>query len=187
MSDGLRRVLFDGLILISGLPLESSAQLELKKLPEFASSELPALFPEVRKVLEAAEKESPQAPRNGQDLPRFMSVVEVGSAARSERTRSLSASTRTPDPVNEGCFPASFRPSGSRQISRTSKDRSARNQGACKTPLVFRTVGDKGASLSHRWHSARLRAANRWQAHAPKIGRASLWIEVKCLDCFLSP
>jgi hypothetical protein len=34
--------------------------LELKKLPEFASSELPALFPKVRELLKPAEKEFPQ-------------------------------------------------------------------------------------------------------------------------------
>jgi excisionase family DNA binding protein len=51
--------------------------LELKKLPEFASSELPALFPKVRDLLKAAEKEFPQAPLNGQDLPRYLDVRQV--------------------------------------------------------------------------------------------------------------
>lgn len=55
--------------------------LELKKLPEFASSELPALFPKVRKVLEAAEKEFPQVPRTpGPNPSRLLTVREVAEA-----------------------------------------------------------------------------------------------------------
>jgi excisionase family DNA binding protein len=52
--------------------------LELKKLPEFASSELPALFPKVRELFKLAEKEFPQVPLNGgQELPRYLDVRQV--------------------------------------------------------------------------------------------------------------
>ena len=53
--------------------------LELKKLAEFAGSELPALFPKVRELLKAAEKEFPQAPQNGQDLPRLLDIRQAAA------------------------------------------------------------------------------------------------------------
>jgi excisionase family DNA binding protein len=54
--------------------------LELKKLPEFASSELPTLFPKVRELLKAAEKEFPQLPQIGQHPSRLLTVREVAEA-----------------------------------------------------------------------------------------------------------